>query len=416
MLSNSTSQNPSVSWSDTGDSFIIHDVISFNETVMPTYFSHNNLASFVRQLNLYGFKKKTVASKDQKAEEYEHATFLRDRPDLLASIKRKKKSREDRDGSEKKDRFSQGSREEEYRLPLSCSLSSSASTNHTFANRLSSSESSRHTETTLAYSRQLLGNFSNISHERQKAVGTISLVREQIDSMKNECSMKFDTLVELFGIYQEGNARWKVDSTNQNMKSTQSTCRDTPALGYAAFKSPEQCFGQFSCFESMLNLCKTKNVEETNNHGLYSKPEGKHFGDSVMNGPEKSDTQQRRDFNSMSASSILLGKRLCIPDTRLDSEDSSLNNEVNLPGESPYKKTKFDNWPSTQRADSPMYRFGRSELWELEHLMEVDNKKSTKIDDLVLDFELESLDNFSMLEGIIGKNVEEESLFTKQLF
>lgn len=48
--------------------------------------------------------------------------------------------------------------------------------------------------------------------------------------------------------------------------------------------------------------------------------------------------------------------------------------------------------------------------------MEVDNKKSTKIDDFVLDFELESQDNFSMLEGIIGKNVEEESLFTKELF
>ena len=46
-----------VSWTTTRDSFIIKNITRFTEEVLPSYFKHHNFASFIRQLNMYGFKK-----------------------------------------------------------------------------------------------------------------------------------------------------------------------------------------------------------------------------------------------------------------------------------------------------------------------------------------------------------------------
>jgi hypothetical protein len=46
-----------VSWSDQEDSFVIKDQSEFSKHVLPKHFKHNNLASFVRQLNKYDFHK-----------------------------------------------------------------------------------------------------------------------------------------------------------------------------------------------------------------------------------------------------------------------------------------------------------------------------------------------------------------------
>lgn len=83
-----------VSWTAGGKSFIILDEAAFCRDVLPNYFKHNKLASFVRQANMYYFRK--VAVGDTKWLEFAHEEnlFDRARPDLVWSIQRRP-----RDGS-----------------------------------------------------------------------------------------------------------------------------------------------------------------------------------------------------------------------------------------------------------------------------------------------------------------------------
>lgn len=89
-----------IRWSDDGKSFIVLDEDEFARTLIPELFKHNNYASFVRQLNMYGFHK-TVNITDgslrqsEKARKgvkppsmYSHPYFRRNRPDLLWLIQK----------------------------------------------------------------------------------------------------------------------------------------------------------------------------------------------------------------------------------------------------------------------------------------------------------------------------------------
>ena len=83
-----------VRWSDSGDSIIISDINMFSEKVLPVYFNHNNYSSFIRQLNMYGFRKENKERKT-KQEEYKNENFKRGHPELLQKIVRKKKVEEE---------------------------------------------------------------------------------------------------------------------------------------------------------------------------------------------------------------------------------------------------------------------------------------------------------------------------------
>merc|ERR1711990_1141047 len=85
-----------VGWSTAGNSFIIHDPANFAKQVLPNYFKHQRVDSFIRQLNMYGFRK--VQSLDSgalkstiDAVEYSNENFIKGRADLLEHIKRNKR-------------------------------------------------------------------------------------------------------------------------------------------------------------------------------------------------------------------------------------------------------------------------------------------------------------------------------------
>ncbi|MEE6475552.1 hypothetical protein FKM82_010797 [Ascaphus truei] len=87
--------NEFITWSQNGQSFLVLDEQRFAKDILPKYFKHNNMASFVRQLNMYGFRKVVhVDSGIVKQErdgpvEFQHPFFIQGQDELLENIKRK---------------------------------------------------------------------------------------------------------------------------------------------------------------------------------------------------------------------------------------------------------------------------------------------------------------------------------------
>ncbi|KAF7728452.1 hypothetical protein EC973_006132 [Apophysomyces ossiformis] len=76
------------------DMFIIDCIPKFTEVVLPRLFKHCKFASFVRQLNIYGFQRDTDARKSKDSRDKEtcrwyHPYFLPGRRDLFPLIRRK---------------------------------------------------------------------------------------------------------------------------------------------------------------------------------------------------------------------------------------------------------------------------------------------------------------------------------------
>ncbi|KAI9217262.1 HSF-type DNA-binding-domain-containing protein, partial [Blastocladiella britannica] len=87
-----------IRWSAPGESFLVTDIPELERMVLPKHYKHRQFSSFVRQLNMYGFSKVNRVTRghsksdDQSVFEFAHTSFLRGRPDLLESIKRKSPS------------------------------------------------------------------------------------------------------------------------------------------------------------------------------------------------------------------------------------------------------------------------------------------------------------------------------------
>jgi hypothetical protein len=93
-LVNDSSCDDLITWDPSGGSFHVYDQARFSREILPRYFKHNNFASFIRQLNMYGFRKmSTIEHGSLKNErddiEFAHPHFIRGQESLLELIKRR---------------------------------------------------------------------------------------------------------------------------------------------------------------------------------------------------------------------------------------------------------------------------------------------------------------------------------------
>ncbi|KAF7726626.1 hypothetical protein EC973_008590 [Apophysomyces ossiformis] len=84
-----------ISWNPAGTSFLVCNATRFSQEILPVHFKHSNYASFIRQLNMYGFHKINKSPRGQRGNdeneiwEFSHPKFQRGHAYLLHEIKRK---------------------------------------------------------------------------------------------------------------------------------------------------------------------------------------------------------------------------------------------------------------------------------------------------------------------------------------
>lgn len=108
LMVNDPENHKYIRWNADGESFQVVHREEFMKRVLPRYFKHNNFASFVRQLNMYGWHKvqdisSGLLKEDRSSEEvlqFKNPYFIRGREDLLDSIVRNKAGTQDTETSD----------------------------------------------------------------------------------------------------------------------------------------------------------------------------------------------------------------------------------------------------------------------------------------------------------------------------
>ncbi|CAK65602.1 unnamed protein product (macronuclear) [Paramecium tetraurelia] len=80
------SEQAAICWNKEGTTFQIQDPELLTDQILPQYFKHRNYQSFLRQLNMYGFKK---LKNKQGKNEFVHQQFRRGVKNNLLKIKRR---------------------------------------------------------------------------------------------------------------------------------------------------------------------------------------------------------------------------------------------------------------------------------------------------------------------------------------
>jgi len=85
------SKSDLVGWSPDGSRVVVRHPRDFAKQILPHYFNTSNMSSFTRQLHFYGFKKTLSANRGRPENwECQHEHFVRDHPEWLVRITRKR--------------------------------------------------------------------------------------------------------------------------------------------------------------------------------------------------------------------------------------------------------------------------------------------------------------------------------------
>lgn len=103
-----------ISWSHNDKMFVIKSEDKLIQEVLPQFYKHSNLNSFVRQLHMYGFKKYKQGT--CKNAYYYHKYFFKNESEMMTQIKRKLTTQQKRDL--KVERKQASGLTEEVHLPL----------------------------------------------------------------------------------------------------------------------------------------------------------------------------------------------------------------------------------------------------------------------------------------------------------
>lgn len=95
-----------IRWNNEGDGIIISDLIKLSKIILPKYYKHQNYASFVRQLNMYGFHKAKEETKNDELEYKSDRFNKKCTKEEIKRITRKKKEESPIDKEEIKNLFS----------------------------------------------------------------------------------------------------------------------------------------------------------------------------------------------------------------------------------------------------------------------------------------------------------------------
>ena len=200
-----------VKWSETGDSIIITDINTFSDKILPEYFNHNNYSSFIRQLNMYGFRKQNKEKKT-KQEEYKNEFFKKDCKDLLKNITRKKRTDEEIQEKGVNDRGRNGA---DY------SGKNRGLINEDFDEGFYiRPEIVKDHEDVARRVNNLLKSYDDLAVEKDNIGNTIDRVEREIDEMKQEFSTKLDLMMN-FLVNQYSSSKYKKSASGNSPSNNQ---------------------------------------------------------------------------------------------------------------------------------------------------------------------------------------------------
>ncbi|KAK4423369.1 Heat stress transcription factor A-8 [Sesamum alatum] len=210
---NDESTDELISWTESNDSFIIWDESKFSSQLLPKYFKHSNFSSFVRQLNIYGFRKI-----DTDRWQFANEAFIKGQKHLLKNISRRKQPQNlvQKKSSQQKETETPVLSEEDKRMALW-----------------------KEVETLKSDKISLTQELKNLSQHQQTSQSKLLLLREQLKGMEKNQQQMLSFIVMamqspefMVQFLQPKENSWRMTETGKNkLSEVTDDCEPTPSDG-----------------------------------------------------------------------------------------------------------------------------------------------------------------------------------------